>query len=489
MRYSVAAVQYEPTMGDKDRNIQRLSDLIREAAGAGAHLVVCPEMGTTGYRFHSLAEIAPLVERVPGGPTTAHFASLSKELGVHLVIGLPEVDTATGRRYNTSVLLGPDGVVGKYRKVHLFEDDAVWASEGDQGFSVFETPLGRIAMVICMDLVFMESCRVVSLAGADIIAAPVNWSASPVMWWARALENGTYLVCANRWGEERGATYSGRSAVISPQGQTLCSLDRGDGIAHAEVDTDLVRQHRTLALARRSPNRYPYAVTSGHLATANSTHTRKIRVAAGQGRTAAEMAEQIVRAASVPDATNPNLDLMVFPLCDRSGAAEEIHLLAEAASRIGCHVVWGSVDENGERDAWVLWPDGRVHRHSASAAPAPTQVFELAWGRLGLALVEDLLDPEATRSLTFSGADVIAVPADWPAEAPRWLWAVRWMENETPVVVANQHGGSRIWHSERPRPEAGLSSDSVITAEVVVGGAREGFNYLRPMWYKVLTHL
>jgi hypothetical protein len=200
------------------------------------------------------------------------------------------------------------------------------------------------------------------------------------------------------------------------------------------------------------------------------------------------MAEQILRAAAEPNEEGLPLDLMVFPVCYGAMGDEDARLLSIAASRTGCYVVWGSVNEQGESDVWLLRPDGRVDRHpSADSAPARAQVFELPWGRIGLTLAEDLLDPEVVRALAFSGADVIAVPADWPEGSPRWLWAVRWMENETPLVVANREGGSRIWHNHRPRPEAGRGYDSVIGATVVVGGAKEGFNHLRPKWYKALS--
>src|ERR1700730_2430900 len=92
--YKAAAIQFEPTMFEKQRNIARLLDLVRVAATAGARLIVAPEMGTTGYCWYDRAEVKPFVETVPG-PTTDSFQELAAEFGCYVVIGLPEVDADT----------------------------------------------------------------------------------------------------------------------------------------------------------------------------------------------------------------------------------------------------------------------------------------------------------------------------------------------------------------------------------------------------------
>ncbi|HLN61702.1 MAG TPA: nitrilase-related carbon-nitrogen hydrolase, partial [Symbiobacteriaceae bacterium] len=131
MRYSVAAVQFEPRFADKEHNVASLLALTEQAARAGARLVVLPEMATTGYCFRSRAEVAPLVELVPTGPTVAQFAALAARLGIHVVVGMPECEPATGAYYNTAVLVGPKGYIGKYRKTHSFIDETRWAREGN----------------------------------------------------------------------------------------------------------------------------------------------------------------------------------------------------------------------------------------------------------------------------------------------------------------------------------------------------------------------
>src|SRR5438105_4931243 len=147
MKYKVAAIQFDPVMFEKENNLRRLSALVRTAAEAGAKLIVLPEMATTGYSWINRQEIAKFVEKIPG-PTTRLSEELAAFYQCHLVLGLPEVESTTGSFYNSIAFVGPNGLLGKYRKTHLFSADARWAREGDQGFPVFETELGIVAGLI-----------------------------------------------------------------------------------------------------------------------------------------------------------------------------------------------------------------------------------------------------------------------------------------------------------------------------------------------------
>ena len=181
--HKVAAVQFEPTMFEKERNIARLLDLCEQAAAAGAKLIVTPEMGTTGYCWFDRAEVAPFVETIPG-PTTNRFAALARKHACYIVVGMPEVDE-DGIYFNTAVLIGPDGVVGHHRKTHPYISEPKWAAAGDLHNQVFETPIGRIALLICMDIHFVETARLMALGGADVICHISNWLAerTPAPYW------------------------------------------------------------------------------------------------------------------------------------------------------------------------------------------------------------------------------------------------------------------------------------------------------------------
>jgi len=236
--YRVAAVQYEPTLGEKDKNVTALLRLVEEAASHDARLIVLPEIATTGYCWESREEIAPQVEPIPG-PTTDRFAQLASRYGCYIAVSLPEVDPATDVYYNSMALVGPEGLVGTYRKIHSYISEPRWARDGDLGMPVWETPLGRLSGLICMDADFFEAARIPALHGADVLLFPTNWLEEQCpsrSWIARAFENGVYFIAANRYGLERGVQFSGGSCIISPDGSVQNYIDTGEGIVYGEVD-------------------------------------------------------------------------------------------------------------------------------------------------------------------------------------------------------------------------------------------------------------
>ncbi|MEA2595596.1 MAG: hypothetical protein QOF01_2065, partial [Thermomicrobiales bacterium] len=262
--FLAAAIQFEPALFAKEANIARLLALTEEAAHNGAKLIVHPEMATTSYCWASRTEVAPFVEPIPG-PTTDRFGELAARYDCYIVVGMPEVEPATGVFYNSAALIGPNGVVGVYRKTHPYISEPKWAKDGDLGLPVFETPLGRIAIVICMDAVFPETTRIPALRGADVVCFPTNWlggKCPSATWIARAFESGVYYVAANRYGLERGVQFSGGTCVIDPDGSITTSLDTGDGIVYGEINPARARDKHLAPgtiedkLADRRPDAY-----------------------------------------------------------------------------------------------------------------------------------------------------------------------------------------------------------------------------------------
>ncbi len=244
--YRVAAIQYEPTLGEKEKNVTRLLQLVEEAATHGAKLIVLPEIATTGYCWQSRAEIAPYVEPIPG-PTTDRFQHLATTHACYIALSLPEVDLLTHMYYNSMVLVGPEGLIGTYRKIHSFISEPRWARDGDLGMPVWETPLGRLSGLICMDANYFEAARIPALHRADVLLFPTNWpdDKCPSSWWmARAFENGVYFIAANRYGEERGIQFSGGSCILNPDGSVQAYLDNDEGIVYGEVDLARARTKR-----------------------------------------------------------------------------------------------------------------------------------------------------------------------------------------------------------------------------------------------------
>jgi len=236
----IAAVQMDVALADKPANLRAIESRLKETAAAGAEIVVFPECTVTGYCFESRAEALAVAEPVPG-PATERLAAACKKLNVHAVVGLLELDG--DRLFNACVLLGPGGLIGSYRKIHLpglGVDKYVTA--GDRPFAVHQAGDVRIGMNICYDASFPEAARLLALAGADVIVLPTNWppGAQATACFtvnARAIENHVYYVACNRAGIERGFEFIGGSRICNPHGATLTeATGKGEQILYAEID-------------------------------------------------------------------------------------------------------------------------------------------------------------------------------------------------------------------------------------------------------------
>lgn len=138
----IAYIQMEPVVGQKERNIRRSLDFIGEAASQGAKLIVLPELCNSGYVFESREEAFALSERVPNGETTRAWAGIAARHGSHIVAGICERDGES--LYNSAVVIGPNGHIGTFRKVHLWNEENLFFKPGNLGFPVFKTLIGRI---------------------------------------------------------------------------------------------------------------------------------------------------------------------------------------------------------------------------------------------------------------------------------------------------------------------------------------------------------
>ena len=494
-RYLAAAIQFEPELFAKERNIARLLELTEEAARAGARLIVHPEMATSGYCWANREEISPFVEPVPG-PTTERFGELAARYGCYVVLSFPEVVPATGVFYNCAVLVGPEGVVGHYRKTHSYISEPKWAKDGDLGLPVFETPLGRIALTICMDAVFPETARVPALHGADVICFPTNWLSekcpSPT-WMARAYDNGVYFLAANRYGLERGVQFSGGSCVIDPDGAVQAHLDTDDGIVYGTIDLERARDKRWISLrsedklADRRPDTYGAITLSTYRWQDQDFHGlygidplpagKRSRIAACQFSPVAGDIDANLARIDLFAAEHAGADLVVFPelavtgpVADREDArrrAEQsdaiLERLAAMTDRYGVHhVVVGYVE--GDEDklynaAALVGPGGSIGSYRklhltevdrAWATPGERlRTFDIPAGRIGIAIGYDALFPEMTTCLALGGADVIACPAmvDGPAVQP---WGQTAVPLPPPGVTGPTEAHFHLWR-ERSR--------------------------------------
>ena len=247
----VAVVQFDPQVGinNRETNLQRSLALAQEAVEGGANLVVLPELSNVGYFFSSRQDAFEHAESVPDGRSVQAWIDFARQQQVFLVAGLAEREGM--RLFNTGVLVGPDGFIGKYRKAHLWNLEKLWFTPGDVGFPVFETSIGRIGLLICWDIWFPEVPRILSQQGADIICSLNNWVWTPpplfddagkcmasYLTMTAAHVNNVFIAAASRIGEERGARYLGCSLIAGTNGWPIGAVASADQqeILFADID-------------------------------------------------------------------------------------------------------------------------------------------------------------------------------------------------------------------------------------------------------------
>lgn len=234
---NVAAVQFEPTRGPAARNLPALVPLVASAA-AGADLVVCPEMATTGYLWPD-PPAARAVAEPARGPTLDALAPIARAHRCWLVCGF--LEAAGQRLFNSALLVDPDGALAfVYRKTLLYAPDWRWASPGDSGYAVVDTGAGRLGLGICMDLNDDRFLAYAQGAAVDVLAFPTNWVHEPEVdvhgyWRERLAPTRATLVAANRWGSEDEVVFSGHSAVLRADAVVAAGPRVGDAVVRATV--------------------------------------------------------------------------------------------------------------------------------------------------------------------------------------------------------------------------------------------------------------
>ncbi|MFZ5515218.1 MAG: nitrilase-related carbon-nitrogen hydrolase [Candidatus Zhuqueibacterota bacterium] len=259
---NIGLIQFDVTFGQPKLNIDRAIRLMEQSI---ADLWVLPELFHSGYSFTSRDELAALAEPIPDGQTCQALLAYAAKQSCAIVAGIAE--SAGGQFYNSAALITKDGVVGVYRKVHLFDREKFWFSPGDLPFSVHKINYVAIGMMICFDWLFPEAARTLALKGADVLCHPSNlvlpYCQSAMI--TRCLENRVFAITANRIGaESRGdgsLTFTGGSQIIDPRGQILFRAGRDtEESVVVSIDPELARDksitRNNNALNDRRPDMY-----------------------------------------------------------------------------------------------------------------------------------------------------------------------------------------------------------------------------------------
>ena len=244
----IAGVQIDIELGQPEQNLANMFGSLEETAKRGAKLTIFPECALTGYCFNSREEALPFAETIPG-PSCDKLAETCGRRGVFAVMGM--LEAAGDKLFNACVLIGPGGVVGAYRKIHLpYLGIDRFTDPGDRPFAVHDVNGTRVGMNICYDSAFPESARVMALEGADLIVLPTNFPPggqcmAEHMVNTRAMENNIYYACINRVGTERGFHFIGKSKICDPTGRAVAeAAHTNEAILYADLDVERARTKR-----------------------------------------------------------------------------------------------------------------------------------------------------------------------------------------------------------------------------------------------------
>src|SRR6516165_8948420 len=461
-RFTAAAIVFDPAWGDLDGNISRMTAGIEAVAKQGVRVAVLPETATIGYIFDNFEMVKPFLDAVPGKATVS-IERVTRAYHMYVVVGIAEIDPASGLGYNTAALIGPDGYIGKYRKHGLNSQDQRWTSVGNVGFPVFDTELGRLTMLICYDNTYWQYARLAALHDVDIIAwasvsdrvmpgTPGNLAKGDHSTVANlqylAFHTGAFVVGATRNGiEENPITkqklyYNGGSSIWAPDGTKLAQaavappevLAPGvHGVVTAEINPGKSASVRAALLQRRRPELYGLlaihrAPTDANAAT--EAHTVNIKVEGG------DLAKT---AASTIWSPPPKGGIAVLPALFRYGpnhSADDYQRLAEPqggpsetaladlARRGGGYVVGSYPERAGDavfHTVALADPTGKiVARYRATHLAADRAwakqgdkfaVTATTIGRVALVLGDELAVPEVFGVYSADRADIVAAPS------------------------------------------------------------------------------
>ncbi|WP_272668259.1 nitrilase-related carbon-nitrogen hydrolase [Providencia sp. PROV085] len=463
----VAAVDFVPAWGDLEGNIRRLVEAAEKVAAQGVDYAVFPETAVSGYLFSDSAELAPYLDTIPGKTTEAILPVLART-GMYMSVGIAERDTDTGIAYNSAVLMGPEGIIGKYRKIGLNSQDQKVFAPGNTGVNTFDTPIGRIALLICYDDTYWQYVRLAALEGAQILGwHSVSDRMMPNATPAEMLGdhstvahvqhmsafNGMWVICATRSGIETNPIthgqlyYNGGSSVWAPSGHKVAQspvlspleLEPGlNGIYSATIDLDEADKQRNALLAKRRPELY-FPTLAFHRsptdANATTTKTQATLIAAQWEKSVSDLSSVKVEEnallvlpelSALPYTNDPNV---LLTHAEKQGGAFE-QALGQIASEGKGYVV-GSYPEidvdklyhtvvlaGPARDILARYRVTHLNERDKGWASAghSVSVTTTPIGRIALAAAHELEVPELGGLYSTLRADIIAAPAGLPSD-------------------------------------------------------------------------
>lgn len=507
----IAIAQIFIKVDQEKENLEKILKCIDQASNQGANIIAFPECSNNGYVYqdvdHAFANATP----IPGS-FTAELGRKAKEKQIYVVIGLsergkyPEV-------YNSAILINGQGeIIGKYQKNYLATVDKIWFQPSKTGFPVFPTEWGNIGIFICADGRMFENARCLSLAGADILFDVTNWfhpNQALINTPARAIENGVWIVAANKVGYECSEEESwmtqciGTSFIMGPQGEII-SQASGDkeeiiyGVIYPQEARQKNSGRRNNIFKDRRPETYePLTQPMENLPVSSLVkepilpeHFCIQGTAIQTSYANAHMPEKMEKILSrVERASFFFSNLVVLPEmfnrgremqknAARNDLGETIpgpttDTFSRVAKKFGNYIVGTILErEDGKlfNTAFLVGPAGYVGKYrkmhlweeeKSFLTPGNLgyPVFKINFGHLGIMIGYDGFFPEVARILTLHGADLIAWPALWDWEVyPSIFCPVRSADNRIFILAATQVGNSLVGQSMATDPSGMILS-------------------------------
>lgn len=467
----VALVQL-PAFGIEDAAASLAHTMARIDAAARERpdIIVLPEVTYPAY-FLGAPGTRPAT--LPPGEVMARFAAKAREHGAYIAAGMA-LDAPGGGYANGAALFGRDGaLVGRYDKSFLFYFDRRWFARG-AAYPVFETDVGRVGMLICADGRLPEIARSLAVGGAEIIldltawvsgaryASDLNTTQREYLMPARAIENGVWIACANKYGiEAESIVYCGRSCVIDPGGRIVAELGVEDDAALvydvpvAPAAPPVTRRPELYSALTAPTASLPVLATLGESLVAQDEQRRLAVVQMpppADGRAFVGTARRHAERLALHD-----IALLLFPAMPgrlrASYPHDEVVAGMLAVARDTAMLLAFTVNEGaagqGRRVAYVAGADGVIARHAQThrmpsrrfetlpLGDEPCAVIDTPAGRIGLMFAAEALAPEVARSLMLRGAEILLIAADHPPFPLATIARARAEENRVFVATAS----------------------------------------------------
>ncbi len=236
----IAQIQFNPKLGDCDFNLEKITTFLKMASNSD--LIVLPELANSGYKFDNIDHAKSIANTKSCINYYRFLANFSKDNNVSIVSGYLEKDGDD--LYNSSLYVSPNGIFGKYRKIHLFMDEKNIFKPGNLGLPLFSIKNYKFGILICFDYLFPEIWRIMGLKGADFIVHPSNlitqnaYKVVP----AQAIMNGYYVITSNRIGTEGDITFCGNSFVSDTRGNIISEMEGNtEGVKFTTINPLLSR--------------------------------------------------------------------------------------------------------------------------------------------------------------------------------------------------------------------------------------------------------